>query len=308
MPRAATHVDDASHPDGAATTPEVPWWRGKLAGLDFEATGTDPMHARAVQAALVVTESDGQPISSAGFESLINPGVAIPEDATRIHGITTARAEREGMPIAHAIARLSRQLVVLAREGVPLVMMNARYDWVMLHQEAARHGLTIPAELPLLDPVIVDRRLYRKRDGKRTLGELAVYHGVAMPGAHDATSDAAAAIAVMRALGPHPKLAGLTPRALHERQIAWFAAWRNSTNAFWAIKRERRRIRGTWPWGEMPTPAEMAIRAREAACTPDWLRNEDPLFDAAVGGAPAPPMVQATQSAVTRADARGAER
>src|SRR5688572_11868137 len=54
--------------------------------LDTETTGLDPERARVVEMAALAV-SGGRIEEARAFRSLVRPGVAIPPDATAIHGI-----------------------------------------------------------------------------------------------------------------------------------------------------------------------------------------------------------------------------
>ena len=61
-----------------------------LVVLDTETTGADITVDRIVQLALVRMHPDG---SRAEFESLVNPGMPIPIESQRVHGITNDMVE-----------------------------------------------------------------------------------------------------------------------------------------------------------------------------------------------------------------------
>jgi DNA polymerase-3 subunit epsilon len=57
-----------------------------------------------------------------------------------------------------------------------------------------------------------------------TLGDLCRYYQVRLLHAHDAASDAAAALDLARAIAArHRRLAELAPAKLHRAQVSWFA-------------------------------------------------------------------------------------
>lgn len=60
----------------------------RLINFDCETTGTDPWKDRIVELAFEVHHPDGRVDE---WQSLVNPGVPIPEGATRVHGITDER-------------------------------------------------------------------------------------------------------------------------------------------------------------------------------------------------------------------------
>ncbi|MFE7119937.1 exonuclease domain-containing protein, partial [Streptomyces sp. NPDC057654] len=146
------------------------WYRGTLTGFDLETTGTDIEHDRVVTAALVRLEPDG---GTAGERTwLLDPGIAIPEEAAAIHGISTERARAQGSPAAPAIAEIADAVAEVLRAGAPLVVMNARYDLSLLDRECRRHGVAPlserlgPGPWPVVDPLVLDKHADRYRKGK----------------------------------------------------------------------------------------------------------------------------------------------
>lgn len=102
---------------------------------------------------------------------------------------------------------------------------------------------------PVIDPYTIDRAVDRYRKGKRNLEAVCTEYGVVHGGAHDASADAVAAVHVAYAIaGRHPEVAALTPAALHERQIGWYAEWAADFQAFLRRKGSADAlIDGDWP-------------------------------------------------------------
>lgn len=222
------------------------WCDGPIAGLDFETTGTDPLTARPVSVALIVDGDDTYP----RIHRLIQCGVPVPPEASAVHGITDARLLEEGADAKLIIAGVLGMLEVLAADGIPVVIMNACFDWPLLAWEAERHGLRVPDGVHLLDPGVIDRYFDKYRRGSRKLADLAEHYDVALTDAHDAAADVVAAIAVARAIArryPAVKLAKLAD--LQHAQRSWFETWKNGINAYWARTGNTARVQGSWPMG-----------------------------------------------------------
>src|SRR5690349_19597953 len=84
------------------------WGNGPIVALDLETTGLDVQVDRIVTAAVVaITPQPDQRPQVRETEWLADPGIAIPDDAEAIHGITTERARRDGQPAAQVIAELA---------------------------------------------------------------------------------------------------------------------------------------------------------------------------------------------------------
>ncbi|MFI1396986.1 3'-5' exonuclease [Streptomyces sp. NPDC020681] len=204
------------------------WYGEPLVGFDLETTGTEPLEARIVTAA-VVEERVGEPVSPQRW--LANPGILIPEQASAIHGISSERATAEGRPAREVADEIASTLSGYWERGVPVVAYNAAFDLTLLTAELRRHGLPSLSDRlgggeigPVIDPYTIDRAADRYRKGKRTLEAVCQEYGVELTSAHDAASDALAAVRVARAVAKrHAEVAGLPAAELHERQIVWYA-------------------------------------------------------------------------------------
>lgn len=235
------------------------WHRELLVGFDLETTGTDPLEARIVTAA--VTEvREGEPVRHR--EWLVDPGVPIPTGATAVHGITTEQAVAQGRPAAEAVAEIAEALAGYWAEGIPVVVYNAPFDLSLLAAESRRYGLPSLTQRtggdvgPVIDPLIMDRSLDRFRKGKRTLEAACGVYGVVLEGAHDAGADALAAVRVACALAErYPRECAGELRELHRSQAAWYAAWA-ADYGNWLRRRGRAsaeaEVDGTWPLREPP--------------------------------------------------------
>lgn len=183
------------------TTAPLPWWQGPLATLDTETTGTDVESDRIVTAVCAVYEPNGRLI--ANTELLINPGVDIPEAATKVHGITNEQAQTDGRDPAEAITELMEAIESAWRDDLPLVVYNAAFDLTLIDREARRHlGVGLSLAGPVIDPLVIDRQVdrYVKGSGQRQLKPTCERYGVPVHNWHTATADAYAAQALARAI------------------------------------------------------------------------------------------------------------
>ncbi len=184
-----------------------------LVCFDTETTDKDPETARIVSAAVVILDSTGYVLERR--EWLVDPGIEIPAEATKIHRITTERVREHGISTEAAVLQILATLnswhlgddpddpATLAR---PLAIMNAPYDLTLLDRECRRvlgHGMfehmdEAEGELVyenwlgvVLDPFVIDKHVYRFRKGSRILTALAEHYGVPFEGtAHGAAGDA----------------------------------------------------------------------------------------------------------------------
>lgn len=229
------------------------WITGPLAAFDLETTGTDVESDRIVTAAVVRLEPDGA--VSAERTWLLDPGVAIPEQASAIHGISTDHAREFGVPASSAIEEITEAVAEILRSGTPLAVMNARYDLSLLDRECRRYGLesiterlgTVPS--PVVDPLVIDKHVDKYRKGKRALHALCAHYGVSLEDAHDARADAvAAARVVQRMAEKHQPVGTMSLTDLHDLQVRAAAAQSASLQAY--LRRTTNPtavVEGAWP-------------------------------------------------------------
>jgi DNA polymerase-3 subunit epsilon len=194
---------------------------------DTETTGTNPLEARIVTAALVVR---GGGLEDRTFSYLINPQVPIPPEASAIHGVTNERAQTEGADQKEALEEIAGHLAAALRYGMPVIAFNHSYDWSVLHYDLERNGLPTMAErletepYTLLDPHVIDRQVTPRVRGKgaRKLKPTCERYGIALEDWHTAEADALAALLLTDAMFDyHPQLASMEPQQLFAAQQAW---------------------------------------------------------------------------------------
>ncbi|MFJ2861832.1 exonuclease domain-containing protein [Kitasatospora sp. NPDC087314] len=206
------------------------WWQQPLVGFDLETTGTDPAVDRIVTAALVDTVGAGR---VGAVHWLLDPGVPIPAEAEAIHGIGDDVARGKGRPAKEAVEEIAVALCERLAAGRPVVAFNAPFDLSLLDAELRRYGLVpLAARLggpvgPVLDALVVDRAVDRYRKGSRTLQRVCEVYGVELTDAHEAGSDALAAVRVAVALAERyrAEVGDVAPAELHQRQIGWYREW-----------------------------------------------------------------------------------
>ncbi|GAA4915564.1 DNA polymerase-3 subunit epsilon [Stackebrandtia albiflava] len=218
------------------------WHTGPLLGFDTETTGVTGAEDRIVTAAVV----DGADVST----WLIDPGVEIPAEATRIHGITTQHARDHGVAPHLALPEIARILVKAAEERIPVVAYRAGFDLTLLAYELERHGLEpVPwNRLYVIDPFVLDKKCDKWRKGKRTLSAVCEQYGVALSHAHSAVADATAAVALARAIGArYPKIAQMSLGELHVSQMGWHADDAASLEAYLRRQGRDETVDRRWP-------------------------------------------------------------
>ncbi len=161
-----------------------------FAAIDFEATGFASPEAHVVEVA-VVHGTFGKPETSVAFSSFVRPGVPIPAQASRVHGILD-----EHVAGAPRWPEVEEQLAA-ATAGRLILAYNAPSDLLFWTTEAERHGTPAPS-WPWLDLHLVRAAtIARGRPGK--LLEVAREHGIELE-AHGAVGDALALALVARPL------------------------------------------------------------------------------------------------------------
>lgn len=188
-----------------------------LAAFDIESTGVRVDRDRIVTAAVVTI--DGAQVHA--DEWLVNPQVDIPDEAARIHGITTEQAQRDGQDYADGYRDIRDRLETLWAQGRMIAIMNAAFDLSLLHNEGLRLGYPPLGVGPVLDPFCVDRALDPYRRGKRTLAALCGHYQVRQDDAHQATGDALAAARLAWYFQRRPEFDDYDLDALMAAQRAW---------------------------------------------------------------------------------------
>ncbi len=225
---------------------------GRLAAFDIETTGTETEADRIVTAAVTIV---GAGVDRVSMTWLVDPGVPIPAEATKVHRITDERVRKEGLPSEQAVAEITEYLADIVCEGIPLVAFNARFDLTILDREARRHGQEtlsqmIEGNLPLrvIDPYVLDRHFNRFRKGRRTLSVLCDAYGIPLDDAHAADADALAAVRLAWKLGDtQAELAGYDLDELHRAQVGWAKSQAESLEKYFAEQGRPERIEGEWP-------------------------------------------------------------
>ncbi len=185
----ATKPKPAKHPPPSHT----PLAALPAVALDLETTGLDVRTGRVVQVAAIPLRG-GRVLSEPPLDHLVNPGMPIPEDAARIHGIRDA--DVAGAP---ALRDLFKPLCA-AIQGRVVIGHHIGFDLAILRHEAARLGvpwqeppsLDIAVLVGALDPWLPDLGLET----------IANNFGIAITGRHSALGDATAAARVLAALLP----------------------------------------------------------------------------------------------------------
>lgn len=180
------------------------WREFRILFLDTETTGLDSESDifRIVQYAGMMYEN-GKPIHSETLNILINPGLPIPEETSKIHNIFDE--DVEDAPTFKEVAPKILEQIVSADL---LCAYNHRFDRNALNAELLRNGFG-QIIMPFLDPLPYDRE--ERGFGKSKLEQLGKYYGCTTMGKithgtgislHNALSDVMLLAEVVYAMAP----------------------------------------------------------------------------------------------------------
>lgn len=231
------------------------WVDGPMLSFDTECTGVDVDRDHILSATLVhiTGADDGRGIHVA--TEWINPGVPIPPDSTKIHGITDEQIHERGGDPAETLEALCLVMAAVLGEGTPLVGMNLVYDLTILDRNCRRKQVTPLGDrvelAPAIDVFILDKQVdpYRKGKNMRTLGAICPLYRVELGAAHTSEADALAAARVAYRIGRlYPALGALSARHLHDLQVGWKIE-QDASFAEWLVKQNRPPVGvdGHWP-------------------------------------------------------------
>lgn len=112
---------------------------------DTETSGTDPSKDRILQHGFCIVR-DRKRVDS--FSQLVrHEGLIIPAGATKVHGITTERMNKEGMPAAEFLPYLADTLRAYREAGLMFVGHNMiAFDAPLLEMEFRRAGIDFKFE------------------------------------------------------------------------------------------------------------------------------------------------------------------
>ncbi|WP_329330823.1 exonuclease domain-containing protein [Streptomyces sp. NBC_01454] len=254
------------------------WHTEPLLGFDLETTGINVETARIVTAA-AIDYKPGDSIDTLPDRSrlwLADPGVRIPAEATAVHGVTTEQARANGRPAAAVADEIADVLAAALSTGIPVVAMNARYDFTVLDRELRRHNLRtlqdrIGGEVtpgPVVDPFVLDKQADKYRRGSRKLEALAAHYGVALAAAHTADADALAAAEVAVAIAEKYPQLQVHPEQLHAWQVRWAAEQASGLQEYLRRTDSHAVVDSEWPL--VPLTEERKVRGVLADLAERW--------------------------------------
>lgn len=161
----------------------------KLASVDFcavdlETTGVNPAFNKIVEIGAVRFRLD---VETGCFHTLVNPGVHIPENVVRIHGITDYMVSQ-----SPALEDILDDFIAFIN-GAVLVIQNPRFDLSFIERAFRVHNTSRP-ELLALDTVRFAKKYFTGLPNHK-LPTLASHLGLELT-SHRALDDAVACMAV----------------------------------------------------------------------------------------------------------------
>lgn len=175
-----------------------------VAVIDFETTGVNPQECRAVEVAIVHLNL-GRGNAELVYSERINPGVAIPEGASDVHGIYDSDVEG-----CRTFEEMWEDISGLL-QGRVLAAYNLSFDWLLLNCEYRRSSLWHPtaqegnlygSQFFGLCGLVLSRSLddHLRGAGSHRLGMVCDRWGVELSDAHNASADALATAHLLEVL------------------------------------------------------------------------------------------------------------
>ena len=158
-----------------------------LCFLDIESTGLHVIHDRIVQLALIKYPKDGgEPLE---YETLVNPGRPISEEAISRHPITP-----EMVKDAPLFKEVAKEIYDFIGEADLAGYNSNRFDVPMLMEELDRAGYQLDMKRRKTIDVM---RIFTKMEPRNLAAALKFYTGEELLDAHDALADVRATIKVL---------------------------------------------------------------------------------------------------------------
>jgi DNA polymerase-3 subunit epsilon len=164
--------------------------------VDLETTGISPTADRIVEIAMIKVHPDGRRET---YLRRVNPGMPIPPEATRFHGITDA-----DVASAPPFAAIAAEVLAFIGEADLAGFNIQRFDLPVLRRELSAAG----CRLDMDGRAVVDAQIIYHRKVPRDLAAAYQYYcGKDLTAAHQAGADIAACVEILDAqLGAYPDL------------------------------------------------------------------------------------------------------
>jgi DNA polymerase III epsilon subunit-like protein len=231
-----------------------PWRSCAYVSVDFEATSPDPATCEPVEVAVVRFDGAGNVVKR--FSTLLRTAAPIPEDATKVHGITD-----EMVRDAPTLYDVAHKILEVAQDAIPLAF-NRRYDRTIMHRHLSGEGV------PLFDtahPWVCSYAMawsadrFAKGSGRHKLGACCERRGIRIVGAHRAEADAiAAGMLFFSIMGGDSKTTAQQLLAMVDRR-------ESEREQDWAEYQKRKNAEDRLIWREYAKAALSGACARETS-------------------------------------------
>lgn len=234
------------------TTPH--WTVRPWVGFDTETTGVDVTTSHILTASLVDYQPADATVGTVD-NTIINPGVPIPETSVKVHGLTQQFIDEHGVDPRKGLEGIVTGIVDAIDHHKVLVAFNAGFDFAILEHNLVRlgmPGLSQRVDLSqalIVDPLVCDRALWKYRRGKRQLINLVDVYGIDTDTQHlhDAQADTTATLAVLRAMVGHfPQLTTLDDAAMMAFQRDQYQQWAQGFRAYMTSRGRHVDVSDTW--------------------------------------------------------------
>jgi DNA polymerase-3 subunit epsilon len=217
------------------------WVDMPAAAFDLETTGISVFSDRVVTGC--IPRIDGAEVHCRRW--IADPDIPIPEEATKVHGITTEYAQKHGRPHDDVVAEIVNELYACWSEGRYIATFNGCFDLSMIHT----HRPDFEVRGLIVDASVLDKKYDKFRRGSRKLSAVSIHYGMRLDDAHDAEADALAAARLAWKLPRvYPHLATFTAEELMEQQTIWYREQAESFIDY--LKRQGKThadVRTEWP-------------------------------------------------------------
>lgn len=140
--------------------------------FDSETTGLNPRQGDEIVQLAAVRIVNGRRVEGEVFDTLVNPGRAIPAVSTEVHGITDAMVA-DAPTVADVVRRFHK-----FAEGSVLIAHNAPFDMEFLRRQEPALGLSFG--MPVLDTVLLSAVVYGQHE-VHSLDALSHRLGITIP-------------------------------------------------------------------------------------------------------------------------------
>lgn len=233
-------------------------WIPKVCVFDTETTGLDFTKDQIVTAYIGMFDTTKREIVE-GKEYLIKPTIEIEAAAQKINRLDPIEVMKNGEDPKVALDDMAERLDRAMMENIPIVAMNARFDFTMLNQNLSFHGLDPFDEVyPVFDPFVIDKWRDPFRRGPRKLMNLADLYEVSYDNTvlHDAQEDALITGSVAAAMIHRLRSQNLTVMQLHRIQEKEAVKQARSLQEHFDRKmgKGKTRVEEEWPFIPNPKP------------------------------------------------------